>query len=273
MRAARAPVTDTQGEDMTKTEQVEIEVSERMAVTPPKPFERVELAPAGEPSLLRIIERAVEMGAGVEALEKIVALQERVQAGKARAEFFAALAAFQRDCPPVPKTKTARITPRSGASYEYDFAPLDVIAEHIRQPLAAQGLSYTWDSTVEGGKLTCVCSLRHLGGHVETASFTLPIDNPSGMSEQQKVASALTFAKRQTLTSVAGITTADTDDDAGEEKPVVISERQAADLEALADEVNVDKAKFLGWLKAETFAGIRADKYDAAVRELERRRR
>ena len=69
------------------------------------------------------------------------------------------------------------------------------------------------------------------------------------MSEAQKHGAALTYGKRQSLTSVLGLTTADDDTDGVERggKPDPITEGQLADLEALIEDVGADWQKFLAW--------------------------
>ena len=46
-----------------------------------------------------LIERAIEQGANIETLEKLMALQERFEANRARKLFFEEFTAFQADCP------------------------------------------------------------------------------------------------------------------------------------------------------------------------------
>jgi hypothetical protein len=52
----------------------------------------------------------------------------------------------------------------------------------------------------------------------------------------------------------------------------VINEHQAADLDALIDEVGADKAKLLAWLKVASLDDIPASRYSDVVRRLEQKR-
>ena len=55
----------------------------------------------------RLLQTAIEKEIPVEALEKIVALHERVADREAAKEFASAMALFQSECPPIPKKSTA----------------------------------------------------------------------------------------------------------------------------------------------------------------------
>src|SRR5688572_25647998 len=84
---------------------------------------------AMDPDMARLMELALK-GDKVDALEKLVALSERVQDRNAAREFGDAKARFQESCPPIKKTSKAKITSRkTGSSYEYDYAELDEIAQ------------------------------------------------------------------------------------------------------------------------------------------------
>ena len=241
--------------------------------------------PAGlDPAMARLMEIALEKGT-VESLERLVALSERVEGRRAAQEFAAAKADFQSACPPVKKSSTAKITTKAGGSYSYAYAELDEIARTVGPHLHARGLSYSWDSEFDGKNLAVVCTLRHLNGHSESARFKCPVDTAAAMSDAQKCAAALTFARRQSLVQVLGLTTTEEDDDgrsAGSVKGSgtvaaassdFISESQAADLAALVEEVGADLPKFLGWLGVTSIEMIPASRYQNAVKALEGKRK
>lgn len=176
-----------------------------------KPLARIETDPAGDVS--RLLQIAVEKDLSVEKMEKLVALYERMADRRAAEEFARAMAEFQRTCPPVQRTSKASIVTKSGAKFGYTYAELDEIARTVAPHLHSQGLSYSWDCTVEGNQLTCVCTLRHANGHKVEASFKGSTTTDAGMTEIQKNAAALTFARRQSLIQVLGLTTCDEDSD------------------------------------------------------------
>lgn len=223
-------------------------------------------AAPGADATMELLRLAIEKGVPVETLERLQALHERVSDRHARAEFAQAVARFQSSCPPIAKTSTASIATKSGVRYSYQYAELDQIARTIAPHLRDVGLSYTWDSEIRDKLLVCRCTLRHVSGHAETASFTAPVESPAGMTEQQKVAAALTYARRQSLIQVLGLTTCDPDHDGATLQK--ITEQQAADLEALIDELKVDRARFLQWAEVDRLEDILVANYESAVRTI-----
>lgn len=222
-------------------------------------------------AIQQMLTLAIEKGVPVETLEKLMALHERVSDRQAASEFAAAFASFQHACPLIYKASTANVATKAGSKFSYTYAPLDEIARTVGPLLHEHGLSYTWDSDVKERMLCATCTLRHVNGHSVTASFTAPTETSAGMSEQQKFAAALTFARRQSLVQVLGLTTTDEDTDA---RPTeMITDEQAASLEALITEVGADRAKFLKYLDIDDLlGGLRAADYAGAVRALEQKR-
>ena len=167
-----------------------------------------------DPQVMALLRAAVEKGVAVETLERLMTLHERIAARQAEGEFLAARAQFQAECPAVAKKSSADFTSKGGGRISYSYAELDEIARTIRPHLHRLGLSYSWDSSVENGKVKAVCFLEHVAGGKKTATFEAPLDDRASMSGPQRVAAALTYARRQTLIQVLGLTTTDEDDDA-----------------------------------------------------------
>jgi len=243
-----------------------------------KTLAKAEVMPPPETptEIASLLQLAIEKGVTVEALEKLVALHERVSDRMAAQEFNAALSRFQRECPPIRKSSTAKIATNSGANYSYSYAELDEIARTVNPILGELGLSYTWDSSVNDGLLRCVCTLRHVNGHSVSATFESPVDSAAKMSGAQKHAAALTFARRQSLVQVLGLTTCDADTAAAIPQEVAngtITVDQADDLRALAEEAGADMVKFLAWAKVSRFEDIPSSRYRSCLAALEAKRR
>jgi hypothetical protein len=235
----------------------------------PRATENGAMVQAG--SVTELLQLAIEKGTPVEQLTVLVDLHERLSNRAAAVEFAQAMAAFQAECPPIHKSSTAKIATQKGGQYSYTYAELDEIARTINPILAKFGLSYSWDSAVDdrGQILTCTCTVRHLNGHSVTSKFTLPIENPSAMNPQQKVAAALTFAKRQTLTSALGLTTTDEDPDSVKQvDPTPVSEDQLIQLEDLVTETQIDLPRFLKYLEISALKDLPAARFKEAVAAL-----
>ena len=161
-----------------------------------------------------LIAKALEHNVGIETMERLLALRERLKAEQAREAFLRALAAFQGECPVIVKTKTVTIRPASGAGYTYRYAPLDIIVEQVRPFLQKYGLSYTIKTRQDEGSLTVICEAHHEGGHTEPSELTVPIDKAARMNDTQKVGAARTYAMRYSFANAFGILTGDEDTDA-----------------------------------------------------------
>lgn len=179
------------------------------------------LVPAGDclpaapsaASATQLLSLALEKGASVDVMERLLAMKEKIDAKIAKELFDSAMSNFQAACPTIHKDK--KVLNKDGRSVRYRYAPLDSIIAQVKTPLRDHGFSYsvTAEITPENWVLA-TCKATHSAGHSETSSFKVPIDKDAYMNEQQKVAAALTYAKRYAFCNCFGILTGDEDDDA-----------------------------------------------------------
>lgn len=221
-----------------------------------------------------LLKLAITEKMDVGGLEKLLSLHERVADRAAAKAFGEALARFQQECPQITKSSKATIKSRAtGAGYSYNYADLDHIVKIVRPVCFTNGLSFTWDGETDGNKIKATCVLRHVDGHSESSSFECPTGTSAGMSEQQKVAAANSFARRQSLVQVLGLTLTDPDTDgAGIPSGAVITAKMVADLEAMADEVGADYKKFLAFLGVTKLEELPITDFSTAVAALEAKR-
>lgn len=219
-------------------------------------------------AVMSMLQSAVEKGASPESLAKLVDLQERIMAKQAEMDFNQAMHSFQVECPPISKNKKA-----GSGSFTYNYATLDHIASTIAPILQKNGLSYSFESTLTENSVEAVCNIKHVGGHSSSAKFSAPIDRNAKMNDMQKAASALSYARRYALILALGITTGEIDDDGHSVVIQYITESQAADLQALAEEVGADVPKFLAYLKVDAIERIPAKSFKECVRLLESKRK
>lgn len=217
-----------------------------------------------------LIQFAIENKLPAAELKELVALHEQMTAREAAREFNRALADFQRATPPIKKGKTAKITTKGGGSYSFSYAEFDEIEAHVKPYLERFGFSYTFDTTVDdkGVLLTNTCTLLHENGHSRSSKFTLPIANESGMSPQQKVGAANSYAKRQTLSAVLGLNITDKEVPDDEVDPTTIGEDQAIEIEDLIRESGINRQKFFEWLDVDSSITIRRADYPRAIATL-----
>lgn len=216
----------------------------------------------------RMMEIAIQQGeAGVAALERLVAMRERAEDRLAARQYAEAVAEFQEVCPVVGKNAAGA----HGARY----ATLDQIMARIRPALTAAGLSVTFDSDeMEDGRLKVWAVVHHRAGHSERASFIVSREAKSNrMNDTQRDGSALSYGRRYALCMALGISTGDADDDGIAAGNVdAITPEQAANLNALIEEVGADAQKFRRYFKVDSLGDLPANRYGEAVSMLERKR-
>ena len=228
---------------------------------------------AGPNAVLALMAQAVEKGVPVETMQALQAMYHKEQDRSAAREFADAMAQFQATCPPIPKTASSKSTgERSGARFEFTYAPLDTIAATVGPVLHALGLTYSWDTETTEKLLTCSCTLRHRNGHSVVARFSCPMDSSLPIGSQQKAGAALTYARRYSLIQVLGLTTTDPDVEGDTASMEKIGPHQAALLLALIEETGTDAAKLLAWLKVPSVESILTSDYGRAVSALEKKR-
>lgn len=101
-----------------------------------------------------------------------------------------------------------------------------------------------------------------------------PVDTSGSKNAIQAIGSTVTYLQRYTLLSGCGLAAASTDDDGrGAAPPATITEEQAADLRAMAEEVDADIGQFCAWLRVERLSDLPASQFRKAIAGLEAKRR
>lgn len=219
----------------------------------------------GVPSTpMEMVAHAVANGAGIETLERLMALQERWEAGQARRAFDEAVSEAKASIGPVAKNATGH-----NAKKYADFAS---IARTVDPILSRVGLSYRF-RTEQGDRISVTCILSHKGGHSEETTLTGPADSSGNKNAIQAIGSTLTYLQRYTLVQMLGLAAAD-DDDARAAAPdtEVITDEQAATLRQLITDTGTDIGTFLAYAKAECIPDILASKFDSLKASLERKK-
>ena len=152
--------------------------------------------------------------------------------------------------------------------FKSSYADLTSVIKAIKQPFADNGLSYTqFPVSNENGMGVCT-RLMHVSGQWLEGQFTLPVVK----RDPQAASSSLTYARRVSLSAIAGIPTADDDAESamlrGDDKKVV-SDDQIIAINILLNETGTDNEKFCKWLKVSSVDQILAMHYDRAVAALE----
>lgn len=189
-------------------------------------------------SLLKI---AVDKSLPIEQMEKLLTMRRELKEEAAKDAFFEDLSRFQSVCPVIKKEKSVNYTSKKGGMVKYDYASLDNIVIQVRDILYQNGFSYTIKTKQDKEGVTAICCAHHKLGHTEETTFFIPIDYEAYMNAAQKVASALTYAKRYAFCNAFGIMTGDEDDDGNETGNRTDREQQEVNQSTQVQEKSVGK--------------------------------
>lgn len=229
--------------DETRTTEAEAPRQELARETNPKPTAleerwraaRAEAARAAEAEapVAPLIELARDPNVSLDKLQRLIEMQERVAANRAKSAFDAAFAAMQGDLP---------IVSELGRTDKGKYARLEDIVRAVRPALAKHGFSLAFTTEWPGeGRIEIVGMLTHRDGHMRTSRFVGNADKSGSKNEIQAQGSTVSYGRRYTTLDLLGIATED-DDGARAGKPQARTpppagyEEWLTDLEAVADE-------------------------------------
>lgn len=153
---------------------------------------------------------AVQQGATLEQVEKMMDLQERWEKSEAKKAYDAAFANFKAEAVVIIKGKDVTDGPLKGKSY----AELHDVVNAVTPALSKHGLSSSWKLTKdERDWMEVTCYLRHVGGHEECVSMGGPPDAGGAKNAIQARASTKTYLERYTLKAITGLSEQGDDDD------------------------------------------------------------
>ena len=240
---------------------VEVETPETAAVMAPKYPAPVEVLPiAATP--MALIERAISSGAGMDTIERLLAMHERLEETAKRKAFDGAISSAKGEIGPIAKNRMVDFTNKSGQRTAYAFEDLAEIARTVDPVLSKFGLSYRYRTTQTGCNVRVACVVSHRDGYSEETALEAPADTSGSKNSIQAVGSTITFLQRYTLKSALGLSVASDDDgrtaepQAEDAAPAELTARQAAELRRLVEETGTDLSLFLKAAKATAIEDI-----------------
>jgi hypothetical protein len=166
------------------------------------------------PTPMELIQRAVQAGAQVETMEKLLGLQERWERNESRKAFDSAISKAKSEIPIIRKGNLVDFTSARGRT-SYAYEDLATIAATIDPILSKYGLSYRFRTNSDSKSVTITCVLSHSAGHCEENSLYAPHDASGNKNPIQAVGSAVTYLQRYTLKAALGLAAAADDDGRG----------------------------------------------------------
>jgi hypothetical protein len=232
------------------------------------------LVPEPEPGLVGMLERlATNPDVTVDKLERLLALQERILGKQAEDEFNVAMSTAQSE---MGRISTDLKNPQTNSRYA-SYGKLD---RTIRPIYTKHGFALSFGTaqapTPETIRVTCHVS--HRGGHGRDYFIDMPADGKGAkggdvMTRTHATGAAASYGMRYLLKMIFNVAIGEDDKDGNAPEVKKITESQAADVEALIEEVNANKAGFLKFYKIEKVADLAASDLASAVAELNRKRK
>ncbi|NMZ77413.1 ERF family protein [Pseudomonas nitroreducens] len=209
---------------------------------------------------------AVQQGATLEQVEKMMDLQERWEKSEAKKAYDSAFANFKAEAVTIIKGRKVTDGPLKNKSY----AELHDVVNAVTPALSKHGLSSSWKLTKdEKDWMEVTCYLRHVGGHEESVSMGGPPDTGGAKNAIQARASTKTYLERYTLKAITGLSEQGDDDDGRPPKVAkVITQVQMLRLQGVLSQCSKGTQKKF----SESFPDITAmpvDMFDVEIAKVE----
>lgn len=220
-----------------------------------------------------MLSQALASGAGVDVIEKLMALRDRQEATMARRAFDEALAAAKAEIPVIAKNRKVDFSSQKGRTH-YAHEDLGEIARTVDPILGKYGLSYRFRVKTEQGQVHVTCIVAHRDGHFEETTLSAGHDQSGNKNSIQAVGSTITYLQRYTLKAALGLAASSDDDGskAGEKQNDVISEEQRDRILDLIEQTDTDITQFCKVGKIDAIGEMLAADYESAVRLLEQKK-
>jgi len=198
-----------------------------------------QIIPAEAPTPMSILSLAVQRGADIAQIEKLMDLQERWERREAEKAFVAAMAAFKEENLQIPKNKKVSYDSTKG-KVEYKHATLDRETDMVNPLLSKHGLSANWKLKQENGKVRVICVLRHRQGHSEETPLEASPDTSGAKNDIQAIGSTITYMRRYTFECAVGLATRDDADGItfGDVEDAISDMMSAVNLDELQNRFN-----------------------------------
>jgi len=223
----------------------------------------VHVAPASAAMTpMQMLSAAIERGADMGLLEKLMDLQERWQANEARKAFDEAIAQAKAEIKPVVRNATGHNNKK--------YADFAAIAREVDPVLGKYSLTYRFRSSQVDGKISVTCRIAHKAGHAEETTLFGPADTSGSKNAIQAIGSTCAYLQRYTLVLSLGLAAAHDDDGAASGAAVdVISDEQADILRDLITTTGTDLEQFLTYAKAPSVSDVLAKDFPRLKAMLE----
>jgi hypothetical protein len=228
-----------------------------------------------EIDLLALIEKVVSSpDISVEEMQALLDMQLQMEDRRAEKQFDAAMIAAQND---VQALRWDKVNPEKN-SRNVSYPKIDKMLRPVREK---HGFTMSFDTEAgpSADMVYLCCDVSHTGGHRRRYRSPMPIDGqgPKGggvMTKPQAVNAGTSYGMRNLAKMIWNIPMlVDKEDTDGNVPYEHITEKQAADLRALGEEVKADIEKFCQYYKIDKLENLPASQYQSAIKAFEKKRK
>jgi hypothetical protein len=224
-------------------------------------------------AVMHMIERAArDPAVDIDKLQRLMEMREKIEHQAAERAFNTSMKESQSEMRPVAADAE---NPQTRSRYA-TYAALD---RALRPIYTRHGFALSFDEadSPKPEHIRVLCYVTHDAGFTRTYRKDMPADGKGAkggdvMTKTHATGAAASYGARYLLKGIFNVAVGEDDRD-GNVPIEPITEAQVAELVALADEVGADKARFCRHFKIDSFAAIRADKFQAAVSALNSKRK
>lgn len=220
-------------------------------------------------ALIAVIERAArDPNIDIDKMERLLAMQERVFARTAEAEYNEAMSRCQAEMP--------RIMPRSANEQTQSmYAALDEI-DRVARPIYTKhgfALSFGTEDCPTVGFYRQTCQVTHRAGHARTCRADLPLDNVGIKGNANKTGvqgfgSTMTYGQRYITKLVFNIVIGGDDNDGN---GPTLGDEQIKTIDARLKDANTNRTDFLAFWRVERLEQIPAFNFPVIMDMLDKR--
>ena len=162
----------------------------------------------------------------------------------------------------------AAIKGASNPFFKSKYADLGSVIQAIKPHFAKHGLSYVQFPVSGESSVGVTTRLMHSSGEWLEQDYFIPL----GKMDAQAAGSAITYARRYALQSIAGIPAEDDDGNAATQAaPKTITKAQAKVISDLIEKTGSDLQRCCEAFKCEAVSQLAADKFDIAKDILDKK--
>lgn len=218
-----------------------------------------------------VIERAArDPNVDIDKLERLIAMQERIQARNAEVEFNRALNAAQAEMRPISANAS---NPQTRSRY----ATFDKLDRALRRIYTHHGFSLSFDEgdSPKPNHVRVLCYVAHNAGHTRTYHRDMPADGKGAkggdvMTLTHAAGAAGSYGARYLLKGIWNVAVGDEDTDGNDvtvEHPVSVAQYNA--LKSRVSDVQADEPKFCEYFRIADLSEMPARRFAEAMKALD----